>query len=108
MNINAVRTMFRYYREENKRLRSALFTVQIHYSKDIADLETRLSEVEGQCTCRWASLSPRGYRGPSSSARLGPKFGLPDATIVPFQWFSSLPSRVARRLSRNLTSASDQ
>jgi len=48
MNINTVRTMFRYYREENKRLRSALFTVQTHSHKDIADLETRLSEVEDE------------------------------------------------------------
>lgn len=48
MNIEAVRAIFRRYREENKRLRSALFTVHTHYHKDIADLETRLQEIESE------------------------------------------------------------
>ena len=45
-NIEAVRAIFRHYRKENERLRSALFTLHTHYHKDIADLETRLSDLE--------------------------------------------------------------
>ena len=48
INVKTTRTMLRRCREDNRRLRSALFTTQMHYARDIADLEARLLEIEGE------------------------------------------------------------
>jgi len=48
IDVQAVRAIFRHYRQDNERLRSALLTAKMHYARDIADLEARLLEIEGE------------------------------------------------------------